>query len=57
MVIFTRGAEDIGAVKVRDERVIVPFSEPIYLHSYLAFDDSSVNLPLEQFKEFIQQEA
>ena len=29
VVIFTRGAEDIGAVKVRDERVIVPFSEPI----------------------------
>ena len=56
VVLLTQGAEDIGAVKVRDERVMVSFTEPIYVHSYMAFGNNS-NETLNEFKAYVADRA
>ena len=55
-MLLTQGAEDIGAVKVRDERVLVSFTEPIYVHSYMAFGNNS-NETLNEFKSYVADRA
>lgn len=57
VVILTRGSEDINAIKVRDERVALPFATPMYAYSYIAFPDEGRKEILDAFKEFLVEHA
>ena len=57
IVLLTRGAENINAIRVRDDRVFVHFTPAVLGSSYVAFKEDSDNEALAAFRDFIVQES
>lgn len=55
IVLLTKGNDNINAIRVRDDRVSIPFNPPVFETSYLAFSELSFNEALEEFRAFIEK--
>lgn len=50
-IMFTEGSNAIHSIRIREDRIIRPFNPPIYVHTYMAFRKTDLDVPLR--KEFV----
>lgn len=57
VVLLTQGADNINAIKIRDDRTLVHFDPPVYATSFIAFPTDPHNEALEAFELFLAEHA
>lgn len=57
VVLLTRGADNINAVRIRDDRMLIRFDPPVYATSFVAFPAAARNEALRTFERYLVEHA